>query len=610
MPPIAGPLDTHLLLRAFVDELARCGVAHACTSPGSRSAPLALALSREERIRTWSHVDERSAGFFALGLAKTTGRAVVLACTSGTAAANYAPAVHEAREARVPLIVLTADRPPELRDTGAGQTIDQLDLFGRAATWFAELDLAEATPERARWARRMACRAVWTAEGPRPGVVHLNVPLREPLAPGVPAARRRRRARTRRRARRGSRAPPPRSRAHRSPSPPPGSSSPAPAPIPTPWPGPRAPAGRCSPTRSRACGADPTRSPTATCSLRCCPPRPPSCARGDLPTAKRLRQRLAGLEEAVQVVARPADGVAGPRWRGRPGPSRPDLRPAGRARFAADWLDRWRTADAAATAALEAELGDGLSEPAVARFLASRLGPDETLWVASSMPIRDVEAFAPLRDDGAAGGLQSRCQRHRRDDLQSRTARGPAATAPVTLLIGDVAVIHDAGGLLAHRRHGLDVRIVVIDNDGGGIFHFLPVAGEADAFTEHVATPHGTDFEALAAAAGVPYSRAERPGDLLAGGLVHVRTDREENLALHRRLSGGDGARGEASLVLALELVGDLADAFLDVAGALVDLALVLQGLVIGERARGFLDAALALVDCSVVLTHVGLSSS
>src|SRR5829696_6902363 len=173
--------DTYLGLRAFVDELVRCGLREACTSPGSRSTPLVLSLARDPRIRATSHVDERSGAFFALGLAKASGVPPALACTSGTAAANYAPAVIEAHEARVPLIVLTADRPPELRDLGAGQTIDQVKLYGSAAKWFLEVDDHPATPERVRWLRQLACRAYWTALEGRPGPVHLNFSLREPL---------------------------------------------------------------------------------------------------------------------------------------------------------------------------------------------------------------------------------------------------------------------------------------------------------------------------------------------------------------------------------------------------------------------------------------------
>ncbi|HSD82148.1 MAG TPA: 2-succinyl-5-enolpyruvyl-6-hydroxy-3-cyclohexene-1-carboxylic-acid synthase, partial [Solirubrobacteraceae bacterium] len=178
--------DTYLLLRAFCDELARCGIAGAVTSPGSRSTPLVLSLVRDGRFPCFSHVDERSAAFFALGLAKATGRPAVLACTSGTAAANYLPAVVEAHEARVPLVVLTADRPPELRDAGAGQAIDQVKLYGGFAKWFVEVGVHDATPGRLRWMRTLACRAVWTATARRAGPVHLNFPLREPLVLGEP----------------------------------------------------------------------------------------------------------------------------------------------------------------------------------------------------------------------------------------------------------------------------------------------------------------------------------------------------------------------------------------------------------------------------------------
>ncbi len=178
---MSSTTDTYTLLGAFVDELARCGMRAACTSPGSRCAPLVLTLAGEPRVSCFSHVDERCAGFFALGLAKASGLPVAVTCTSGTAAAELLAAAIEAREARVPLLLLTADRPPELRDNGAGQTIDQLKLYGSAAKLFVEVDVAGSDAARLRWIRTLACRAFWTALEDRPGVVHLNFPLREPL---------------------------------------------------------------------------------------------------------------------------------------------------------------------------------------------------------------------------------------------------------------------------------------------------------------------------------------------------------------------------------------------------------------------------------------------
>ncbi len=182
----ATATDSYLVIRAMLDEFARCGMQHACTCPGSRNTPIVLSIANEPRLHAWSHVDERAAGFFALGAAKASGRPVAVTCTSGTAAANLLPAVIEAHEAGVPLILLTADRPPELRDVGAGQTIDQIKLYGDAVKWFVELGVPEATPERLRWARSLACRAYWTAMSGRPGPVHINVPLREPLVLAEP----------------------------------------------------------------------------------------------------------------------------------------------------------------------------------------------------------------------------------------------------------------------------------------------------------------------------------------------------------------------------------------------------------------------------------------
>nr|MBA3890873.1 2-succinyl-5-enolpyruvyl-6-hydroxy-3-cyclohexene-1-carboxylic-acid synthase [Gemmatimonadaceae bacterium] len=158
---------------AFIEELVRSGVRHVCIAPGSRSSPLALTLAAHDGIRTWVHLDERAAAFFALGMARDLGEPVGLLCTSGTAAANFLPAMVEAAAAGIPLLVMTADRPPELRDVGAAQTIDQARLFGVHVRWFVDVALPEATAELLRYARTLACRAVARASMTPPGPVHL-----------------------------------------------------------------------------------------------------------------------------------------------------------------------------------------------------------------------------------------------------------------------------------------------------------------------------------------------------------------------------------------------------------------------------------------------------
>ena len=531
--------DTYLNLRAFVDELVRCGMRAACTSPGSRSTPLVLSLVRDGRLRATSHLDERSGGFFALGLAKATGLPVALACTSGTAAANYAPAVIEAHEARVPLLVLTADRPPELREVGAGQTIDQVKLYGGAAKWFLEVDDHPATPARVRWLRQLACRAYWTALEGRPGPVHLNFSLREPLVLDAPL-----------------------------PAEEPGGGGRAggrpwvtrPRPVVTAAPAvldalageleerPRAllVAGRSErdPRLGAALAAfaeqagvpllaEPTsgarRGPAAVAHYDALLRDPAfGAARvpdlilrtGDLPTSKPLRQWLAGLDERTLQIAfdpehawqDPAAAVAtlipvDPRGVLEALAGRLPRKPR-----AKGWLEAWTGPDRAAAGAIADVLGarPDLPEPRIAAELGVRLPAEATLVVASSMPVRDVETFFPARaapprvlSNRGANGI----------DGTVSTAFGVAAAAqgPVCLLIGDVALLHDAGGLLAARRLGLPLAIVLVDNDGGGIFEFLPVAGEGAAFEEHVATPHGTDFGALAALHGAAHVRLAAP---------------------------------------------------------------------------------------------------
>ncbi len=604
-------VDTYLLLRAFCDELARCGLQHACTSPGSRNTPIVLSLAREPRIRTWSHIDERCAGFFALGAAKASGRPVAMTCTSGSAAANYAPAVTEAAYARVPLIVLTADRPPQLRDVGAGQAIDQLKLYGDAVRWFVEVGVERATPEALRWMRQLACRAYWTALGDRPGPVHLNFPLHEPLVldaplPADPVP-----------GRAGGR---PWVMAARAPvpaAPPP----PAPAPDRAPTPPVRGVVVAGRHERGDGLGAlvarfaaragfvlfaDPLsgarhgpaaiaaydlllRDPGLTGRLR-----PELVVRvGYLPTSKPLRAWLASLDGVPQVsldaeaawqdpagvvtetiVADPAATLAAwlsnaapaPGRNAEPAPGRntepapgrntepgPDPGANGGAgdgpQSEHDWAAAWRTADAAVQAAIDAELGDDvLSEPLVARLLAAALSPDDTLLVAASMPIRDVETYFPA--DGAGPRVLSNRGTNGIDGTVS-TAFGIRAAGSgagrVVLLIGDVALAHDLGGLLAARRLGLAITIVLLNNDGGGIFHFLPVSGETDHFEEHVATPHGLSWQRAAALYDIAYTRATTAAELrdaLAAAqdgpgtrMIEVPTERAGNLALHRRLA-------------------------------------------------------------------------
>jgi 2-succinyl-5-enolpyruvyl-6-hydroxy-3-cyclohexene-1-carboxylate synthase len=550
-PSIMTATDTYLLLRAFCDELARCGVEHACTSPGSRCTPIVLSLAHEPRIRCWSHIDERCSGFFALGAANASGRPVAITCTSGTAAANLSPAVIEAFWARVPLIVLSADRPAELRDVGAGQAIDQIKLYGDAVKWFVQVDLPDADVARLRFIRTLACRAYFTAAQGRPGPVHLNFPLREPLVLEDPLAEDTT-------GRDGGRpyvvveSAPPAPSAGRGPHPTGRTLIVA---------GGRGPDPKTLAAFAARAGipllADPlsgARSGPAAIAhydlvLRdetfAAAHRPQFVIRtGDLPTSKPLRAWLAGLD-AAQIVVDPdgtwqdPDGMVGMRLHSLPAPA--DFRP-----LEPDWLASWRAADTAADEAIERALGNELSEPLVARQLSLTLPTETGLYVASSMPIRDAESFAPVRADGPRM-LSNRGANGIDGTVSSAFGAAAAADGPVVLLIGDVALAHDIGGLLAARRLALAITIVLLNNDGGGIFHFLPVAGEADTFEEHVATPHGLDFAHAAALYGCAY---ERPGSLaelqaaidrsLAGdrtSIIEVRTDREQNLALHRQVT-------------------------------------------------------------------------
>ena len=534
---------TYAPLQAFVDELARCGMRHAVTCPGSRNAPLVLTLAADERIDAVSVIDERAAGFVALGMAKAGGRPIAITCTSGTAAANLHPAVAEAWEARVPLIVLTADRPPELREVGAGQSIDQLRLYGSAAKWFVEVGSHEPGRETAVHHRALACRAWWTAGGGRPGPVHLNFGLREPLAPRpeeLPAADW---------AGREDGRPWTEVREHAS-APHADDVHALAARLAA------APRGAivCGPTAERV--AEPAARLAAqsgwpllaepTSGVRCgdhdrshvvahydvllriedfaTRHAPELVLRvGDTPTSKPLRQWLVG---APQVVIDPHGTWHEPTRRAElmlrsaAAPTLDALAGALEMRAAEPqpgWLSSWRRADALVPPAL-AESADPF-EPKVLAGLEPELPDDALVWISSSMPIRDVEACFPqspknirfLANRGANGidGVVS-----------SALGAALAGGRPTWLLTGELALLHDTGGLLAARRAGVDLQIVCLNNGGGAIFDFLPVAEHADSslYEEHIATPSGADLAQI------------------APEITEVRTDRRANVELHRAL--------------------------------------------------------------------------
>jgi 2-succinyl-5-enolpyruvyl-6-hydroxy-3-cyclohexene-1-carboxylate synthase len=542
---------TYAPLQAFVEELYRCGMRHAVTSPGSRNAPLALTLAAQEGVEAVSVLDERSAGFVALGMAKASGRPVAITCTSGTAAANLHPAVVEAWEARVPLIVLTADRPPELREVGAGQAIDQIKLYGSAAKWFVEVGTHDPGRETAIHHRALACRAYWTAGGGRPGPVHLNFPLREPLAPareeleaadwqgregGTPWTELREHASA-------PHADDVHAVAERIAAEPRGVIVLGPCAEREARPAARvAEAGArlaaetgwpllAEPTSGARCGDHDRSHVIAHYDLLL---RVEQFTRdhapglvlrvGDMPTSKPLRAFVAG---SSQIVVDPHGAWHEPTrtaelvLQAAAGPTLDALASAVEMRSAEPdraWIEGWRAADAQAWAAVAAAPGG--FEGGILAALEPELPDDAVVWVSSSMPIRDVEACFPqshkrlrfLANRGANGI----------DGVVSSAMGSAIATGlPTWVLIGELALQHDAGGLLAARRAGVELSIVCLNNGGGGIFDFLPVAEHADpaAYEAHIATP--SDAVDLAA---------------LWPGLREIRTDRRQNVALHREL--------------------------------------------------------------------------
>jgi 2-succinyl-5-enolpyruvyl-6-hydroxy-3-cyclohexene-1-carboxylate synthase len=552
------------LASALVEELARGGVRRAVISPGSRSTPLAVALWRDPAIEVTVIVDERSAAFFALGFAQVSGDPVALLCTSGTAAANYHPAICEADESGVPLLVLTADRPPELRGIGAGQTIDQINLYGSSVRWFCEVGTHEADDSGLLHYRSTACRALGAAKGePRPGPVHLNLPWREPLAPiavegDVTAedelALKGRAERPLTAITRNDLEPSPflldEIASHigdaisgviiagrqldpelRDPLTHLATASGFPI--------------LAEPTSQLRCGPHDRSRVIANYDLLLRDERfassvvPDLVLRfGEMPTSKPLRAWLAA-SGADEIVVDPFGGFNDPARRAAAViRAEPTELAAGWAKRLEDETrpapERWLEADATARAAIEAALDEqpSTSEPALHRALGSAHRDGDLVYTASSMPIRDQEAFLPSSEADAhflcnrgANGI---------DGLIS-SGIGAAASSgrPTTIITGDLGLLHDLGGLAALRDVETPVRIIVIDNDGGGIFHLLPQAGALadDEFEALLGTPRGVDVAKAADLFGIPHRPLEQLDELAevlaAGtGLIEVKVDR------------------------------------------------------------------------------------
>lgn len=578
MPLVDTTNANTALASAFAEELARGGLRRAVISPGSRSTPLALALWRQPEIEVSVIVDERSAGFFALGAAQADGEPVALLCTSGTALVNYHPAVVEADESAIPLLVLSADRPPELRGIGAGQTIDQIKTFGSSVRWFCEVGTHAADDDGLLHYRSTACRALAAARGEtRPGPVHLNLPWREPLAPlpveGAvtatdPLALEGREGRPLTAVTRldlepstflldevaghignaisgvivAGRQLDPELRE------------------------PLAHLARVSgfpiladPTSQLRCGPHDRSHVVAAYDLLL---REEHFARsvvpdlvlrfGEMPTSKPLRAWLVA-SGADEIVIDPYGGWNEPTRRAAA------ILRADPTELASGWAarleglegrerpvpERWTEADTAAQAALaEALDGEGeITEPALHRALGAAHRDGDLVYTASSMPIRDQEAFlAPGETDALF--LSNRGANGIDGLVSSGIGAAHASGRPTTIVTGDLGLLHDIGGLAALRDVSIPVRIVVIDNDGGGIFHFLPQeqALGNDEFEALLGTPRGVDTAKAASLFDLPHRRldslADLPEALAAGtGLIEVKTDRGSNVEAHRALT-------------------------------------------------------------------------
>ena len=577
----AMPQPADRYVHALLASLYRGGVRHLVICPGSRNTPITVAATASgSPIRAWVHLDERSAGYFALGIARQTGEPVAVSCTSGTAAANLLPAAVEARLSRVPLILLTADRPPEARDVGAAQTVDQVGLYGTHVKWAVDLPAADAAalPDLERYAVAVGQRAAAVAREAPAGPVHLNLPLREPLveagaeampfdldaggvsgvesarrAPLAPASAEVARMLMLIAGKRGVIVCGPET-----------GGLPAAAIVALAaalrWPVIADPLSGLRAGRHALDAVVDTADAIVRDPAFALAASPEVCIRfGAAPTSRPLNEWLASREGMTRIVVDAAGGGTGG-WRD------PDLRTAlavpadpgaccaallgaldTRAAAPEAWASLWREANAAARAALQTGIA-ALDEPFEGQpvlDLAATLPDGGTLVAGNSMPVRDIDSFFPATPRAiqivgtrGASGI---------DGVISGAA-GAAAVAegPVALLIGDLSFFHDMNGLWPLRRHGLNLTIVLVNNAGGGIFNFLAQrTAVPQRFDEWWGTPSGIDFAAAVALHGGRHAllpsgdgRAAIAEALARPGLdvLELRTERDRNVALHRKL--------------------------------------------------------------------------
>jgi len=587
----------------FVDELVRAGVREVCVAPGSRSTPLVLAVAREPRLRAFVHLDERCAAFFALGVGKATGRPAAVVTTSGTAVANLAPAALEAARSGAPLLLLTADRPARLRGTDANQTVDQIGFFGPRVRMFHDVTPARLAGPDLRSLRALAGRAVAAARGRPAGPVHLNFPFEKPLQPertgspldtGFPpgfreaeplGTRGRPEGRPYARTAVGRRSLPEEELERLTErmagarrgllvcgvSPEPDRLGPAALALAraTGWPllaDPLSGARFREGAVGRAIGSYDLFLRDGSVRRRLAPDL--VLRLGGRATSAALARYLEEVEEAEQVVVQEGEewpdpaAVATDVLRADPAATaallaaRREEGGATPAEGGADarraWRARWEAAEAASRRVIadrpqEGEREEtGLAEEVVPAAVAEALPDGATLFVGSSLPVRDLDAFAAPRDGGptvlgnrGASGIDG--------SVSTALGAGAAAGGASAAVIGDLALYHDMNGLLGLRRFDLETVVVVIQNDGGGIFHQLPVREHEAEFERFFATPHGLDFRHAAELYDLPHERvtdrdrlAESVRRRVAGGepvLLEVPSDREAARRRRERLA-------------------------------------------------------------------------